>query len=437
MREGSRGGRGWVLVLVLAMLVPIVSAYAVMARYAVNVPFIDDYPTVIGFAVKYEGLPTAGARLHYVLADQYVEYKLVFVHVLTAAELAVTHHASVSLLFWVGNLLLLPLLWLIWKMFGGEGTLKRRLVVFLPVVFYLFSLNYWEAVDWAATGLGYLGTIFFCLLAIYLLAGGERSRVRDGGACLAALVACTIAANSFLLGPIGLVVYWRRRAWGWAAAWCGVFGLALVPYWIYFARVPRSGNGSAAVIPLFFLSFIGAGSLLVRLALATGVVILGLYGWAAMTSFRRRHAAAVLGAGWLLASSALAAVGRARTGMEFSTVPRYKIYSDLLLIFCYGFVAERVWASGLGVRTRRVLLAGVVVLTAAFCGASQVRASRELRDRRAMLMAGVEHYRAAPTVNSPMWFAMPEHDVFFAVEEVRAREEVEAAEREGLYAPPK
>ncbi len=322
-------------------------------------------------------------------------------------------------------------------MFGGEGTLQRRLLVFLPVVFYLFSLNYWEALDWAATGLGYLGTIFFSLLAIYLLADGDRHWPREVGACAAALVACTIAANSFLLGPIGLVVYWRRRAWGWAAGWCGVFAVALVPYWIYFARMPRSGKGSAAVIPLFFLSFVGAGSLLVRLAIPTGVVILGLYGWAAMTGFRRRHGAAVLAAGWLLASSALAAIGRARTGMEFSTVPRYKIYSDLLLIFCYGFVAERVWVSGLRVRTRRMLLAGVVAVTAMFCAASEVRAARELRERRAMLMAGVEHFRAAPKVNSPMWFDVPEHDVFFAVEEVRAREEVEAAEREELYVPPK
>ncbi len=440
MREGLLGGRWLVRALLAVMLAPAVAAYAIMARYAVDVPFIDDYPTVIGFAVKYEALPSAGARLHYVLADQYIEYKLVFVHVLTAVELGVTHHASVSFLFWIGNLLLLPLLWLIWRMFGSAGALAggspaRRLLVFLPAVFYLFSLNYWEALDWAATGLGYLGTIFFCLLAIYLLADGERSWWRDGGACGAALVACTIAANAFLLGPIGLWMYWRRRAWGWAAAWCAVFALALVPYWIHLTRVPRSGKGSAAAIPLFFLSFVGAGSLLVRLAVPTGVLVVGLFCWAVASGFFRRHRAAVLAAGWLLASSALAAVGRGRTGIEFSTAPRYKIYSDLLLIFCYGFAAERV--SALGARTRRVLLAGVVVVTGLFCGASERRAARELRTRRAMLMAGVDHYRRAPAVNSPMWFDVVEHDAFFAKEEVQAREEVTTAEREGLYTPPK
>ncbi len=132
--------------LFAVMLAPIAAAYAIMARYAVDMPFIDDYPTILGFCLKYERLQGAGARLHYILADQWVEYKLVCIHMISAVELALTHRVSFSLLFWVGNLALLPLLYLVWRCYlVSETDLRRRMVLFLPMVFLLFSMNYGEA----------------------------------------------------------------------------------------------------------------------------------------------------------------------------------------------------------------------------------------------------------------------------------------------------
>ncbi len=430
------GWRGLQALLVGLLLVPIVTAYAIMARYAVDVPFIDDYRTLVGFAVKYTALPTASARLHYIFADQYTEYKMVLLHLLTASELAISHHVSMALEYWIGNLSLLPLLYLIWLMFArGASSLERRLLVFLPVVFYLFSLNYWEALDWAATGVAYLGTIVLSLLAIYLLAeeGGRRGW-RDAAACLAALAASLISLTGFLLGPLGLAVLVRRRAWRTAWAWCGVFALALTPYLLSYTRAGANpGTGPAIWIPKYFLTFVGGGAMMVRFAVPAGVLVLVLFAIAVRTGFYANHKAAVLGAGWLLGCAAMAAIGRGRTGAEFAASPRYKIYSDLLLIFCYGFLAERLAFSRLSPRSRRWVYAGTLTLTACFCVAAQHQAATSLRERRAMLLAGVEHYRQAPAANSPMFFNVPQFDRFFADFEVQARKDVGDAEREGIY----
>ncbi len=438
---GNRAG-GWrqgCAALLGVMLLPIVMGYGIMARYAVNMPYIDDYPTILGFCVKYEGMHGTGARWHYILADQWVEYKLVCIHLISAAELALTHHVSFSLLFWVGNLSLLPLLYLVWRAyFMGEADVRRRLALFLPMVFLLFSMNYGEALDWTATSLGYIGTLTLALGSIQLLVPGEGrgERWRRAGACLCALVACLIAANAFLLAPIGLFLLLPRRAYGWAVAWCGAFGVALLPYFISFVRDVRFGHGSALLIPVFFFSFLGSALQYVRLAAPMGVVIAIIFVTAVRTGFWRTHPAATLGMGWLIVSAGLAAVGRGRTGLAFSVVSRYRIYSDLLLIFCYGYLAEWGVRASVTVAGKRRLYAGALAAAVVLSVHGEYQAANILKGRRGLLLAGAAYYQAAPRDHSPMHFANEATDASFAEQERDARAWVEAAERMGLYRLP-
>ncbi len=433
------------------MLAPILAGYAIMARYAVNMPLIDDYPTILGFCLNYERLPSAGARLHYILADQYLEYKLVMIHLISAVELALTHHVSFALLFWVGNLMLLPLLYILWRCYiprqthpGRQVDPRRRLVIFVPIVFLLFSLNYGEALDWTSTSLGYIGTLTLSLGAIELLASSAKDRAgvkhgtawRYAAACLCALAACLISANAVLLLPLGLVLLLPRRAYGWAAAWCAVVLASLIPYLFGFARETRFGHGSALLIPVFFFSFLGGALQFIPLAVPLGLTIVCLYVLALRSGFFRTHPAAMLSVTWLLASAALAAVGRGRTGLAFSVVSRYRIYSDLLLIFCYGFLADWVQRQNIPAHWRRRLY-GVALAAAVLLWAhGDYQAANILKGRRAMMLAAAAGYRADPQRNSPMHFGDRAADEFFAAREIEAREEVTAAEREGLYRLP-
>ena len=425
--------------LILAiLLLPVAAAYAIMARFSLNVPLIDDYPTIMGFATRYEALPTAGARLHLILADQYTEYKLVFIHLFTAAQLALVHHLSFTFTFWIGNLALLAILLLFWKgFFTQERDLERRLLLFAPMVFFLFGLNYAEAVDWVACCIGYILTILLSLLSLRWLAERSGRAWVFGSACLCALMACSIAANAFLLLPIGLVVLLPRRAFLRAAAWCATFFLALVPYFIHYARDMRGGSGSVLLIPLYFLSFIGGATPIMHTEILIGLIVLGLYIAALRSGFHRTHLWAMLAVTWLLGSAAMAAVGRGRTGLAFSQVSRYKVYGDLILLFCYGFLATRIAQGSLQFKTRRRLLAATLTFAVLFCIRGDRTGIHILRARNMMIHKAFDRYNADPQRNSPMYFDDAAADHFFAEYEVRARDETNAAVAAGLYAPPR
>jgi hypothetical protein len=445
MQPGAdrRADSGWNLHsagLLGAILLPILAAYAILLRYMVDMPFIDDYPVMLGFSVKYVSLPSWGARLHFILADQWVEYKLVLVHLLSALELAATHRIDFAFQFWIGNLALIPLLYLLWRMYFARDAapLNQRLLLFLPIAFLLFSLNYAEALDWSAAALAYIGTIALCFASILFISQPDAGRVgrHTAAACLCVLAACLNSASGFFLLPFGLYFLWRRRAFGWAAAWCAMFALGIAPYFVHYAKDLRTGNGPLYLIPLYFFSFLGAGTPIIKLAIPAGAAILAIMAWAVRAGYHRTHPAAMLGAAWIVIAAAAAAVGRGRTGLAFSLASRYKIFSDLLLIFCYAFLADRVLHADLSHRARRRLYAVALLGSILFCIRFDVQGAGILKARRALLLAGAEHFRQAPGRNSPMWFNSEDHDTFFAGQEADARQWMIEAERLQLYTLP-
>lgn len=65
-----------------------------------------------------------------------------------ALQYALTGHISFVFMIWLGNLLLLGVLWLMWQnFFKTEQRLARRLLLFAPVCYLFFQLNYVENLD--------------------------------------------------------------------------------------------------------------------------------------------------------------------------------------------------------------------------------------------------------------------------------------------------
>ena len=192
-------------------------------------PYQDDYDAILAFAVDYGQLPTLKAKLLDIATTQLNEYKIGFEHSIIAAEMELTHHLNFAFLTALGDLLLLPIAYLLWRTFEqDESDLNRRLLDFLPISLLFFSLTYWENLNWAMTGLQNTPVIFFSFLAIYLLTpakmpGSARSPAGGvPGGCLAAFT----SANGFLLAPVGLLILLLRRAYAGSVAWCASFAPA-------------------------------------------------------------------------------------------------------------------------------------------------------------------------------------------------------------------
>ncbi len=391
------------LLIVLLALFPILAAYGILYRQSFSVPYQDDYHAILDFSIGYEQLPTLRQKLLMIAAYQHNEYKLGFEHSIQAAELEATHHLNFGFLVALGDLFLLPIGYLLWKIYAKSGEdLESRLFEFLPIGFLFFSLTYWETLNWAMAGMQNIPVILFSLMAIYLVTPKtmtEQPAWQMAAGCLAAAFAALTSANGFLLAPVGLLIFFARRAYFRSLVWCASFIFPIAVYLYRFVPGAPSKPGIHHLTkPLFFVGFLG-GAVPFRWAAALlGFAVLAVILLAYRSGFHRQNPAGFYFSVWVLETAALVAWVR---GASFAIFSRYSVYSILLLIFCYHFLL-RYLPSRFSTfdRTRFCLVS--LVLAFIFCFAADVQAYKELGERRQMALSGIEFYRSRPDMNSPM-----------------------------------
>ncbi len=417
------------------LLLPVVAFYAVLVRWWTRIPLIDDYTALLRFGLEWRSLPAAAGRAVLLLRAQDSDYKLWLDHVCVAADMLLTGRLHLGVWVWVGNLLPMVLLWLLWRHTAtGERRMWRRMMVFAPVPFLLLQLNYAETVNWAMAGLQNMGVITLSLLAIDLLLREKRGA--DVLACAAAVGALAASANGFLLLPVGAWMLLRRRAWVMAGVWCGLLvGLAFV-YQAGFVLSPKRAVGPVALVR-FLLSFAGGGVEAMRhQPVANASVVLGALLLGVLSVFFARRVDrgtpfAFWACVWVLLTAVLVTAGRAGLGSQGALAGRYKIYCDLLLVFAYLF------AVGLARESPRARVGyGLVLATAVgMCAASDVAGCRLLGERHHELVAGAEQYRESDGALPPLRYP-EEPGMGMSGTERAARDTLTQAEREGVYRLP-
>ena len=390
--------------LVLCAILPALLAFAILYRQALPVPYQDDYDAILAFAIAYQPLPTAQSKILEIAAEQHNEYKLAFEHAIVAAELELTHHLNFAFLTTLGDLFLLPIAYLLWCTYRlKELDPVRQVLAFLPISFLFFALTYWENLNWAMTGLQNTPVILFSLLSIYLVASPTPTpltRLRLLPGCLVAALAALTSANGFLLGPIGLLIFLPRRQYKCALAWCASFLLPLAAYLYHFSPVAYPVYPSAFVTrPLFFFAFLGSVAGSRWPAACLGLVILLVTALALRSRFDRVNPVAVYFTLWVLGTACLVAWVRGAAG--FIIASRYSMYSSLVLIFCYAFLAHLL-STRRPALSLRLFYGSATILAVCFFAGANLHAWHKLSARRQMVLAGIEFYRAQPGLHSPM-----------------------------------
>ncbi len=395
---------GMTFLLIFAVLLPPIVAFGILYRQELPVPYQDDYAVVLAFATDYDQSPTLKSKLLHVATDQANEYKLGFEHSILAAELAINHHLNFAFLTGLGNLFLLPIGYLLWLTYQeDQKNLNQRLLAFLPISLLFFSLAYWENLNWATTDLQNIPIVCFSLLAIYLLFPRRRFAPTLAHlllACLAAALAAFTSANGFMLGPVGLLIFLGHRAYAKALVWCASFVAPLAAYLYHYTPMVHATHPAFYITrPLFFLAFLGCGALPLRWPAALlGIVILAVFWLAVRSRFDRTNPVGFYFTVWVLTTAALVAWVRGAAGFFIGS--RYSIYSVLMLIFCYSFLAQYLPArSAIFERKRFYVTSSVLALL--LCLAADVYAYSKLAERRRMVLTGIELYRADPVANSP------------------------------------
>jgi hypothetical protein len=421
--------------LLFAVLVPPIVAFGILYRQALSVPYQDDYDAILAFAVDYDQLPTLRAKALDIATRQHNDYKLAFEHLIVAAEMELTGQLNFALLGALGNLFLLPIWYLLWRTYERKQSgLDRRLLEFVPISLLFFSLVYWESLDWAMAGLQNLPVILFSFLAVYLLIPRELVRPTRAHllfACLAAVLAACSSANGFLLGPLGLLILLPRRAYAESLAWCVSFVLPLAAYLYHYApyHPPVYGRHTALFLsrPFYFLAFLGCAVPFRWPAALLGFVILGIIALAIRSRFDRINPAVFYFSLWIVGTGFLVA------WLRGAIASRYSIYSILLLIFCYSFLAQYL-PTRLSILNGRRFYVASVVLTGAFCFMADLSGYVHLGRRRRMVLSGFELYRAKPEVNSPM--VDPLLESMYPGEKESEQEILNRAIQKNIYALP-
>jgi hypothetical protein len=423
------------VLLLLAVLLPAIVSFGILYRQALTVPYQDDYEVILAFAVDYDQLSNFKTKVLDVAAAQHNEYKLSFEHSIVASEMELTHHLNFAFLTGVGNLFLLPIGYLLWQTYqGNEKDLDRRLLYFLPISLLFFSLTYWETLNWAMAGLQNTPVVLFSFLAIYFLTASQEiglTRMHLALGCLAAALAAFASANGFLLGPIGLLILLPRRAYAKSVVWCASFVAPLAAY-LYHYTSPVYVTRAYLTIPAFFFAFLGC-AISSKWMVLMGIALLATCLLAVRARFDRTNPVAFYFALWLVATACLVAWVRGASG--FAIASRYSMYSILLTIFCYAFLAHYLPSRSSTFNRRRFYIVSIVIAAGVFLIAD-VSAYRNLGARRRMVLSGIEFYRAKPGVNSPM--VDPEVERLFPKE--KAFEQVVLTEtiQDGIYTlPPK
>ncbi|MGI4829871.1 MAG: hypothetical protein ACRYFU_17000 [Janthinobacterium lividum] len=394
-------------------LLPIVAFYAMLWHAARPVPMFDDYHSILFFLLRMRELPGTGAKLLYVFAAQHDEYKLIVEHAVVAADWAVTGRVHFGMLTLLGNVLVLGFGWLLWKnTWTAETTSAQRLLLFAPVCYLLFQLNYVENLDWAMCCLQTMPVLFFTMASLQFLfrqtpAASWRMCVAAG---LCAWMASLSSANGFLLAPIGFVVYVWRREWSKALGWTAtmVFALALYLYRYErtFAPATETHTGPGDKLR-FFLSFVGAAAEnMHHFPVRNGSVVLGIIlvaslAYACFTSYPQAEPTLFCLAVWCLLSAAIVTERRIIYGTNLSLTERYKIYSDLLLIVCYRFWLSRVRWRQTALPRLRTAYAAVLVGVILFCGVSDVFGYRYLERRQRRVAQGLNAFASDPERTAP------------------------------------
>ena len=253
------------ILLVLIGLLPVVLVAWVVARYALNLPYWDDYLVQEHLAM----LNAQGSRsqklVHFF--DQHWEHRIVWTRAVFFAFFKLNGSLNYVGLTVIG---VSGLVGISVILFGVFRQTRLSLWYFLPIPFWLFTLQSHENLLWGMASIQNFWVLVFALGSFWALAQPGKTRTGQGlwrAVALVLAVLATFTSGNGALVPIagGLVLVWqavrRRTTWMFVAVWALVSVVSIGGYFYGYQRVtffPSPFNYPfTAWIQAFFVFFGG------------------------------------------------------------------------------------------------------------------------------------------------------------------------------------
>jgi hypothetical protein len=433
--------RSSVPIFAAAVMLPIVFFYTYLFSMSRDIPLTDDYDAGLKFANHLVQLPNFSERLIYFVGERHNEYKIFVGHGLVWLQLALIGHVNFAVLSALGNISVLFLGIVLWKMFLPDVELERRLALFLPVSLILFQYQYVETLNWPLPGVQNLPVVTCAIGSIYLL--GRKTRGAFAGALGLMVFGIASSGNGFLIALVGMLMLLIERMYSRLAAWGLTVALCVWAYVYHYDKMATQNAKHQSILTAlmhpqftYLFGFLGSAG---RFPVQAGAIFLGFalcvfFGWMIWRGYLRRHSVV----GYCLLFILLTAIGvagmRADLGLKQSMSSRYRIYSDLLLIFAWFALVETCRLAEAPSLRRSRLFVGIATTSVLFCIVMDGIGVRSLRRRDQGLEHGMALFERSGGLQSPVFSVDGQVQGYVGFDE-HARQILLESEKAGIYEP--
>lgn len=338
--------------VLIAILLPVAVYLRVWDYYAVNIAKWDDH-VLKRTLLDYLQVKNLGELIG-VLSVQHNEHRIFLTRLAAICDYAYFGQLDYKHLMFFGNLQLLSVIILWWRLLRHNG---KSLFALVPVALLWPTLANWENMYWGMASIQNFGVVTLTVAALYWCLKGPWTYLAAGLATGA--LAAFSSGNGLLALPIASALLFLSREPKKGAVTLAATLFTFVLYFYTYVKPDYNPESRAGAWMLFkgYMAFIGSFAEVFPVkgrqdtSVVFGVILfLVSISIVSTTTFRllrnqyKEHYLKVTDAFclgvmlFILATAAIVVWGRAGFGLEVLLTSRYKIYSFLLLINAYLFI---------------------------------------------------------------------------------------------------
>jgi hypothetical protein len=374
----------------LLSTIPIAWFYFFLFKHSLNIPYGDDYQAILTFLNDYVRSATVTDKLHLIFS-QYHEYRIAWCRIVTLILYYSSGSINFKVLSVIANLSLIGIVYIFYLSFNIS---RLKHLLFIPSVFMVFHMQYWEASFWSTAALQQFWVLLFSLLCFYYL------HCASWGYCVAALFAAVCAAytngNGIICFIIGLAMLLLRKEFAKSLLWLLFAAVALYLYFYdYQFKTIQLPPLDETVI--FILSFMGSAvsfnnfyaSLLCGFLAAIYIMYLT---WSA---YYKRNPVVYAMTLFIVITALTVGIGRSHFEVYQALAYRYNLNSSLLMLCMYLASIETLFSKQYASELLRnkkhlfCLVAAGISVSLCFCVASYIINLKHVRSRNNILVRAV------------------------------------------------
>jgi hypothetical protein len=376
--------------IVLLYTIPIVWFYFFLFRNSLNIPYGDDYKAILTFLNDFVRSTTSSDKLNLIFS-QYHEYRIAFCRIVTLLAYYIYGSINFKALCVISNLSLIGIVYIFYKAFKIN---RFKYLLFVPSVFLVFHMQYWEASLWSTAALQQFWVLLFALLCFYYL------HCESWGYCIVAMFAALCAAytngNGIICFIIGLLLLLLRKQFAKSLLWLLFIAVALYFYFYdYEFKTIELPPLDETVI--FILSFLGSSISFntFHISLLFGCFSAIYLIYLTSTAYYQRNPVIYAMILFIVITALAVAIARSHIETYQAIASRYNLNSSLLMLCIYISAVETIAGNH---HTSKLLhnkkyltffLTSSILLSICFCAASYMINLKYIYSRNRMLVRAV------------------------------------------------